>query len=173
MDTNNFGEGLASLMEPELSDIEYFAEQLEVNEWASAASVVHTEEERKAVMEAAKKAKYKLTRSGSSFSLSRSEEEESIIEELITEGKETPYTKGPGNPVQQLDGSTKPSRSKVAGVPLPWYAWDAVPIEEDVHRKLADILPQMFRDCVNRVKGAFAQTFVAPFIQKAIVGGAT
>ena len=173
MDTNELTEGLASLAESELSDISLFAERLEENEWASAASVVHTEEERLAVMDAIKKVKYTLSRKGSSFILSRKEEDESVIMDLITEGKDVPYTKGPGNPVEQLDGSTKPSKSKTEGVPLPWLAWDAVPIEEDVRVKLKDILPQMFRDAVSSVKGTFARMFMVPFMQNAISGGAT
>lgn len=173
MSNVGMSEGLASLVEAEVGPCESFAEQVEANEWASAASVVHNEEERAAVMQAAKKAKYKFSRQGSSFSLERSEDDETIIEGLIKEGKETPYTKGPGGSVQHLDGTESPARSKVAGVPLPWYSWNAVPIDEDVHTKLTDLIPQMFQDLINKVEETFTNMFVVPAVQEAITGGAS
>ena len=167
MATDNLNEQLAERMEAHLSGIENFAEQVEEAQWGLACSVVHTEEERSAVMEAPKSVKYTLTRKGSKFSLSRKELDETIIIGLIENGKETPYTKGPGGEVQQLDGSTEPSRSRVAGVPLPWFAWDAVPIEEDAYKILKDTIPSQFSDAakqeapevvkpfaINRIRGA-------------------
>lgn len=165
MDTEAMSEQYAALMESSLTGIEMFAENTEEAQWSLACSVVHTEEERAAVMEAAKKGKYSLVRQGSSFSLSRNDSDEtSIIEELITEGKATPYTKGPGGEVQELDGSTSESHSKAAGVPLPWYAWDAVPVEENVNTILKDTIPEMFRDAANQCSSAFGNEVVRPWV---------
>lgn len=164
MAIENMNEQFAALMEPNLSGIESFAEQTEEAQWALACSVVHTEEERAAVMEAGKKAKYTLNRNGASFSLTREESDEPlIIESLIIEGKPTPYTKGPGGEVQELDGSTSESHSKAAGIPLPWYAWDAVPIEENANTILKDTVPQMFNDAATQSSSVFGETVLKPW----------
>ena len=172
MGTSNFSSGLAEMMYPQVKDIEIFATEKERQEWMSAASVVHTEEERAAVMDAAKdNVKYVMSLDGSSFTLSRTTDEQPLIMDLIEEGKPTPYTKGPGGEVQELDGSTSPSRSKVAGVSLPWYAWDAVPIEDDVNRVLQDVIPELMDDAAQSVMDKFGEKYVQPFVHNELMGG--
>lgn len=164
MAINDFSEQFAEFTSSHLSGIELFAEQTEEAQWASACSVVHTEEERSAVMEAATKVKYTFSREGSSFRLSREVIDETVIMDLITQGKDTPYTKGKGNPVEQLDGSTEPSNSITQGVALPWLAWDAVPIEEDSHTILQDIIPQMINDAATQAIPEFGENVIKPFV---------
>ena len=167
MDIENMNEQYAALMEPHLEDVSEFAEHTEEAQWGLACSVVHTEEERAAVMEAATKAKYVLQREGASFKLVREiTGEPLIIAELITEGKPTPYTKGPGGEVQELDGSVSESHSKAAGIALPWYAWDAVPIEENARTILKDTVPSMFNDAAQQSSREFGETIFKPWLSQ-------
>ena len=169
MDMNDMEIALAQKVYPGLKSIEEFAEETERQEWASAASVVHTEEERAAVLEASQKnVKYILTLSENTFNLGREESDEPIIMGLIEEGKPTPYTKGPGGEVQELDGTTSPSKSVTTGVPLPWYAWDAVPVEDDVATMLNDLVPGMIEEEVSNVSESFSEETVAPWVAEQI-----
>lgn len=145
MGTSNIAEDFAAAIEGDLQDIPMFATNLERSRRAVWATVAQSEEERTAIAEAVDNFEYQFTRSGTSFQLERKDKEELFVESLLIEGKDTPYSGGSGGTVTHLDGSETASKvpKNLQGNPLPWYAWGAMPVEEETRAILESTIPEM------------------------------
>lgn len=145
MVTNDLSEIFAIALEPELQDIPMFAKNLELGLRAIWASVARNEEEQKAIAEAEQNFNYSITRDGSSFQLRKEEAEELPVEKLLEEGKDIPYTGGQGGFVTHLDGTKTKSMvpAQLQGKPIPEFAWDPMPVEQEAKTILSDTVPEM------------------------------
>jgi len=145
MGMNDIAEVYAAAIEEDLQDIPTFATNLEKSRRAVWATVAQSEEERSAIAEAVDNFEYQFTRSGTSFQLERKDKEELFVESLLIQGKPTPYSGGAGGTVTHLDGTETASKvpKNLQGQPLPWYAWGAMPIEEETRAILESTIPEM------------------------------
>ena len=136
----------------------------------SAASVVHTEEERQAVMDA-EDVTFVFSLNGTTMMLEESKEEEPHIIKLIDEGKQTPVTKGLNGTRTEIDGSTGESKSYSSGYPIPEYAWSATHFKQDSMEILKTISPDIVRGAVSEAKSEIANDVVRPSMVEQIQQG--
>lgn len=136
----------------------------------SAASVVHTEEERQAVMDA-EDVRFMFSLNGTSMMLEEAREEESHILKLVDEGKPIPVTKGPNGVRTEIDGSTGESKSYSSGYPIPEYAWSATHFKQDAMEILKTISPNVVQGAAAEARSEIANDVVRPSIVEQIRQG--
>lgn len=150
----------ASILFSEISDsISNFATNLERSRRAVWASVAQSEEEKTAISQAIDNFKYVFSLVGSAFKLSRLEGDELPIEKLLSEGKPIPYSGGVNGMVTHLDGTQTVSKvpKNLQGTPLPDYAWDPMPAEEETRTMLETVVPDMISDQAQKSQGVISR----------------